>query len=92
MVFSKLTTHFLATNLDALRETYMTADSEEMDVRLCARENGEWFLAWGDVSSDTEHTAFCASASIVHTCTRRDLRDIAHDLIEQICEQQADNA
>lgn len=62
-----------------------------LDVRLCMRKDGSWFLNTGDVQYDTEHTAYCGAGCIGKMDTEADLKIAALDLIKQVDEQIAED-
>lgn len=57
------------------------------DVRLCVTETGAWWLNYGDVCYDSEHTAFCGASSISASDSHVEILALADELITQIEDQ-----
>lgn len=78
----------VARELRIIRNDYQ-AHVCEIDVRLCVRDDGSWWVAFGDVSYDTEHAPYCAATILSTYEDDAMLADTAKELIADIEDQIA---
>ena len=61
----------------------------DLDVRLQVLDDGTWHLHYGDACYDTDHHGYWGASVITRGMRRKELADVADDLIAQAADHQA---
>ena len=61
----------------------------DLDVRLQVLDDGTWHLHYGDAQYDTDHHGDWGASTITVGMRRKELADIASDLIDQAADHHA---